>query len=245
MSTGEQYGASETLNHIYCRPVDTGQVIEIAGLTDDAGAHDFVKLGFTGLVADEGIGKIPDQLRDSTLDVISESALDSGFDLNRDYESDKRSAANTWSALEPLFGTDSCTFHDGTRPTTLLLQLSVPLLPVISVTNNLLPGSAEYYSEVGRAQRELLRSLTFWRTRNHIDQSTPRLVHAGDDGLLIFVVDSWLVAINQNPEEASIDIGEGGNMWLMLGTDRDVHLHGSLLVLPADSGAILANELAR
>ena len=70
-------------------------------------------------------------------------------------------------------------------------------------------------------------------------------VHAGEDGTLVLILGSWLVALNWNDEEISIDVGSGGSMWLMLGTPCDVQLQGSLLVLPAYSGAILANELAR
>jgi glycosidase len=96
--------------------------------------------------------------------------------------------------------------------------------------------------------RELLdfyRSLVFWRGKFDIASGRPRLVHAGNDGTLIFTTDSWLIAINRSDEEIGIDLGSYGSMWLSLATGNDVKLYGSELVLPAYSGAILANERAR
>jgi glycosidase len=89
------------------------------------------------------------------------------------------------------------------------------------------------------------RSLVFWREKFDIARGRPQLVHAGDDGMLIFTTDSWLIAINRSDEEVGIDLGSYGSMWLSLATGNDVKLYGSELVLPAYSGAILANELAR
>lgn len=96
--------------------------------------------------------------------------------------------------------------------------------------------------------RELLefyRSLVFWRKRFGISRCQPRLVHAGDDGLLVFTTDSWLIALNRSNEEVGVDLGTYGSMWLSLATDNGVKLYGSELVLPEYSGAVLANELAR
>ncbi len=89
------------------------------------------------------------------------------------------------------------------------------------------------------------RSLVFWRKQFAIARQSPDLVHAGDDGTLIYRIGPWLVVINSNTDDLAIDVGSGGAMWLSLATDRDVHLHGSVLHLPAWSGAILANERAR
>lgn len=96
--------------------------------------------------------------------------------------------------------------------------------------------------------RELLefyRSLVFWRNKFGIATANPQLVHAGSDGLLIFTTSSWLIAINRGSDEVRIDLGRYGSMWLSLSTDNGVRLFGSELVLPAYSGSVLANELAR
>lgn len=92
---------------------------------------------------------------------------------------------------------------------------------------------------------DFYRSLVFWRKKFRIAQARPRLVHAGNDGLLVFTTDSWLIALNRSDEEIGIDLGSYGSTWLSLATGNDVKLYGSELVLPAYSGAILANELAR
>ncbi len=89
------------------------------------------------------------------------------------------------------------------------------------------------------------RALVFWREKFAIADAVPRLVHAGDDGTLIFTTDAWLIAINRSNHEIGIDLGSYGSMWLSLATGNDVNLYGSELVLPAYSGAILANERAR
>lgn len=96
--------------------------------------------------------------------------------------------------------------------------------------------------------RDLLdfyRSLLFWRKKFSIDQLEARLVHAGDDGTLVYTIGPWLVVINLGGEPADIALDEPGSIWLALGTDRDVQLQGNLISLPPYSGAILANQLAR
>lgn len=119
----------------------------------------------------------------------------------------------------------------------LMAQMSLPYVPI--------PAFGVVPDRLPKHHAHFVRSVIFWRNRNGIARMTPRLVHAGEDGTLVFILGSWLVALNWNDEEISIDVGSGGSMWLMLGTPRDVQLQGSLLVLPAYSGAILANELAR
>lgn len=100
-------------------------------------------------------------------------------------------------------------------------------------------------AQQNRELKEFYRSLIFWRKKFEVTQAIPRLVHAGDDGLLIYTVGSWLVAINRSDEEVGIDLGSYGSMWLSLATDNGVKLYGSELVIPAYGGAVLANELAR
>lgn len=96
--------------------------------------------------------------------------------------------------------------------------------------------------------RELLefyRSLVHWRKRFAIANNSPKLVHAGEDGTLIFTSGEWLVVLNRNDEETTIDLGSRGTMWLGLATDNDVRMFGSELVLPPYSGVLVANQLAR
>lgn len=96
--------------------------------------------------------------------------------------------------------------------------------------------------------RDLLdfyRSLVFWRKKFGVDKLEVRLVHAGDDGTLVYTVGQWLVVINRSGEPADIALDEPGSIWLALGTEREVQLQGSLISLPPYSGAILANQLAR
>lgn len=203
-------------------------------------------IGFTGVT---GRGDVFDSAHKAT-----QKLTQSGFTIHSEPESDDVvdlsnagvSASDLWTSLEarPRFSMGPMLTgspdKDGARnQATILLQMSTSPVPVVPVSTDLV------YSSALREQRELLRSLVFWRKRFDIARHTPKLVHAGDDGLLIFITDSWLITVNQNPEEASIDLGSHGSMWLMLGTQRDVHLHGSMLILPPHSGAIVANELAR
>lgn len=97
-------------------------------------------------------------------------------------------------------------------------------------------------SDQNRDLLEFYRSAIFWRKKFHISGQNLRGVHAGDDGLLVYAVGPWLVALNRNEEDASIDLGRQGSTWLALATDHDVHLHGRSLQLPAMSGAIVAIE---
>ena len=69
-----------------------------------------------------------------------------------------------------------------------------------------------------------------------------QLVHADPQGLLVFLVGSWLVVINRTEEAHGIDLGTHGSMWLALATANDVQLHGEVLQVPAMSGAIVAAE---
>ena len=145
-----------------------------------------------------------------------------------------------------------------------LLQMSLPSPPIIyygtetglnQVHDLEYPDGTRRMEESrmpmnwGDAQdRELLefyRSLVFWRKKFGISALSPRLVHAGNDGLLIFTADAWLIAINRGSDEVGIDLGSYGSMWLTLSTDNGVRLFGSELVLPPYTGAILANERAR
>lgn len=96
--------------------------------------------------------------------------------------------------------------------------------------------------EQDRDLHEFYRSLIFWRKRWRVHQVTPRLVRAGKDGLLLFLVGSWLVVINRTGQDHNVDLGARGSMWLALATQNDVQLHGELLRLPPMSGAIVAAE---
>lgn len=96
--------------------------------------------------------------------------------------------------------------------------------------------------EQDRDLLEFYRSLVFWRTRWGVHSMKPRLVHAGADGLLLFLVGSWLVVINASSEEHNVDLGVRGSMWLALATGNDVQLHGELLRVPSMGGAIVAAE---
>lgn len=206
-------------------------------------------IGFTDVVLGPGIAtgeEIPamSELTKQGLTVHKSLNIESAVDLS--ISSGDFSASAFWRDLEAeprfsLSGQMEAATGQGRSRTeaAILLQMTSRPVPIVHISRRLV------YSSELREQRELLRSLVFWRKRFDIAQHSFNLVHAGDDGLLIFTVDSWLVTLNQNPEESSIDLGNHGSMWLMLGTQRDVHLHGSMLILPAWSGAIVANELAR
>jgi cyclomaltodextrinase / maltogenic alpha-amylase / neopullulanase len=93
-----------------------------------------------------------------------------------------------------------------------------------------------------RDLHEFYRSLIFWRNKWGVHGMSRRLVHAGQDGLLLFLVGSWLVVINRTDQEHCINLGSHGSMWLALATGNDVKLHGEVLQVPPMSGAILAAE---
>lgn len=200
------------------------------------------QIGFTGIVLPDGVEGNTGSIQKLGLSVHRESDIDTGL-LLESFSSDAGSSAvDIWTQIqeEPLnsWGVE-LTENQPRHEVTTLLHMSTSPIPIVPVSEALL------YASSHREQRELLRSAVFWRKRYEIARHIPKLVHAGGDGLLIYTVDSWLVSINQNPDEASIDLGSHGSMWLMLGTQRDVHLHGSMLILPAFSGAVVANELAR
>lgn len=90
-----------------------------------------------------------------------------------------------------------------------------------------------------RDLRSFFRALIHWRKSHPIFAASPILVHAGDGGLLVFRTDVWFIVINRSDEEIAIDFARHGEVWLALGTEFDVQLHGSALQLPAMSGAIL------
>ena len=203
-------------------------------------------IGFTGIVISEDIAA------EGAAEIASleqqEFAIHGGayFGNTVDLATPNVSAEALWKEIEasPVGSIGSGLAHKTgsiryQAEATTLVQMTTRPVPVVPITPQLI------YSSDLREQRELLRSLVFWRKRFEIARQAANLVHAGDDGLLIYTVDSWLVSVNQNDEEVSIDLGSHGSMWLMLGTQRDVHLHGSLLILPPFSGAIVANELAR
>jgi glycosidase len=87
--------------------------------------------------------------------------------------------------------------------------------------------------------RSFYRSLLFWRNRHGVARSMPQHVYAGDGGLLCFRTGQWFVVVNRDEDAAAIDFREHGEVWLVLGTEFDVQLHGSSLQLPPMSGAIL------
>lgn len=90
-----------------------------------------------------------------------------------------------------------------------------------------------------RDLRSFFRALIFWRKSQHIHANSPAHVYAGDNGLLCFRTGDWFAVINRSEEDAAIDFQEHGEVWLALGTEFDVQLHGSAIQLPAMSGAIL------
>ena len=200
------------------------------------------QIGFTGVVLPEGVNGDISPIEQLGIRVYQDDGDRSFLDLASFSAQSDVSARAVWTELEraPIstFGVD-LTSGDRWHEATTLLQMSISPVPIVPVNEALL------YSSQFREQRELLRSAVFWRKRFEIARHQTNLIHAGEDGLLIFSVDSWLVCINQNTEEAGIDLGNHGSMWLMLGTQRDVHLHGSMLILPAYSAAVVANELAR
>lgn len=93
-----------------------------------------------------------------------------------------------------------------------------------------------------RDLHEFYRSLVFWRKRWGVHRMRRQLVHADPQGLLVFLVGSWLVVINRTGQDHGIDLGTHGSMWLALATSNDVQLHGEVLQVPAMSGAIVAAE---
>lgn len=200
------------------------------------------QIGFTGVVLGDDVEGDTESIEKLGLSIYREGEIGASFAFEGFSSDTGASADEFWTRLQAdpptSFGVEISESTPRNEATTLL-QLSVNPIPIVPVSEALL------YASSHREQRELLRSAVFWRKRFEIARHTPRLVHAGEDGLLIYSVDSWLVSINQNPDEASIDLGSHGSMWLMLGTQRDVHLHGSMLILPAFSGAVVANELAR
>jgi|GEM_PF-2762275 len=90
-----------------------------------------------------------------------------------------------------------------------------------------------------RDLRSFYRALVFWRKSQHIHVNSPAHVYAGDNGLLCFRTGEWFVVINRSGEDTAIDFQEHGEVWLALGTEFDVQLHGSAIQLPPMSGAIL------
>lgn len=222
---------------------------DLNAIATDPGAIE--KLGFTGIVAPKSLLTTATSIgiRECGLMIHQEPSdvdLGDSIDLSVWTSDAPPSAEKIWDALEksPDYspGVDLTNDDLSTRrrnEVVTALQMAAPPIPVAQISAPLL------YSASHREQRELLRSLIFWRKRFGIARHPSNLVHAGDDGLLIFTIDSWLIALNQNQDEVSIDLGSRGSMWLMLGTQREVHLHGALLVLPGYSGAIMANELAR
>jgi glycosidase len=90
-----------------------------------------------------------------------------------------------------------------------------------------------------RDLRSFYRALLFWRKSQHVHVSSPMHVYAGNGGLLCFRTGQWFVVVNRSDEDAAIDFSEHGEVWLALGTEFDVQLHGSAIQLPPMSGAIL------
>lgn len=218
---------------VFCR-IATTRTLEIIA----SDPKPIEQIGFTGVVLAGGVSGDTSAIQHLGIRVHSDGELADTLDLSGTDDT----AQSTWAQLEAspahTLGGDLTSGQDGAEAVTLL-QMSVRPIPVVPVNEALL------YSTQFREQRELLRSAVFWRKRFDIARHTTNLIHAGEDGLLIYWIDSWLVSVNQNPEEASIDLGSQGSMWLMLGSHRDVHLHGSMLILPAHSAAVVANELAR
>lgn len=203
------------------------------------------QIGFTGMVVTDHNAST-DSLKQRGFQLHDLAELKPVFDLSQWVTATPLSSEEIWMAHEKQpyvsLGVDIAIADDLQRrkhEAATLFQIAASPVPVVRINAALL------YSTTYREQRELLRSLVFWRKRFEVSRHRPRLVHSGDDGLLIFIIDSWLISVNMNPDEATIDLGQQGSMWLMLGSQRDVHLHGSMLVLPPYSGAIVANEAAR
>jgi len=97
-------------------------------------------------------------------------------------------------------------------------------------------------AEQDRELRSFYRALVHWRKSQGIFATSPMLVHAGEGGLLVFRVGVWFVVINRSEDEIAIDFERHGEVWLALGTEFDVQLHGSALQLPSMSGAILRSS---
>lgn len=231
---------SSRLDKIICNIENLADLEALASLSGDAGTTELTKLGFTSVTTSVST--------QSMLSLPAEPAeqLEHAQSLDELITEPSTSSESLW---ESLLGSDlPLRFHGASEEceqAALMLQMSLPRLPIYDLNQRLVPDTAAYASRPAREFRELLRSLTFWRTRFRIGHTRPRLVHADDSGLLIYIIDSWLIALNFTDDDVSVDVGTGGAMWLMLATGHSVHLHGSLLELPANSGAILANELAR
>lgn len=220
------------------------RVADAPGYGDNgAFAKSITTFGFSGIV-DDGLS----QPTSAGVAMIASSDLNIALPISATLQgladNNAVSGSNVWSSFEHVLPDTRQTelaliqsSFESHGSVALMVQMSLPLAPIIQL------GGAP--DRLPRDHAHFLRSLIFWRNRNDISGMSPRLVHAGHDGTLVYILDSWMVALNWNAEEISIDIGDTGSMWLMLGTPRDVQLHGSLLVLPAYSGAILANELAR
>lgn len=230
------------MERIICKIDAADDLNDLISAPNQLGSKELIRLGFTDLMLPEGA----DASGMAQMATATESDFQAPISLP---DPGCQSGESLWTSLESHFGTGTSILNTAANSpdfnAMLMLQMSIPLVPVVPIDDRMIPGRPGYQDQNGREYRELLRSLTFWRTRFHIGRAKPRLVHADDSGLLIYIIDSWLVVTNLNPSEESVDIGQTGTMWLMLGTDRDVHLHGSLLVLPAGTGAILANELAQ
>lgn len=233
-----------------CHVTNSADAHDLVFTTAPDGITGLVKLGFTHLELDSEMADQLSDLHGQGLKLLTTLPHPNELIYIEDWgEAPHLSAAKIWNQLADTSGFTRVA--PGNEVTTsqhavaLMLQMAIPYIPIVELDSRLIPSRPDYRTQSGREYRELLRSLTFWRHRFSIHGYSPKLVHAGQDGLLIFTVDSWLVVLNQNSDDADIDLGSHGSFWLMLGTARDVHLHGSVLGLPAHSGAILANDLVK
>ena len=231
------------MDKIICNIDNLADLEVLESLAGDAGTAELARLGFNAV--------IPPVSSQTILGPPAEPAdhLKNAQSLDELVSNPAVSSESLWdSLLSSNHSARPIRLHSPSQEreqVALMLQMSLPRLPIYDLDSRLVPGTTSHASRGGREYRELLRSLTFWRTKFRIGHANPRLVHADGSGLLIYIIDSWLITLNFNNEDVSVDVGTGGAMWLMLATGHDVHLHGSLLDLPSNSGAILANELAR
>src|SRR5699024_7985545 len=127
-----------------------------------------------------------------------------------------------------------------------LVQFALPHPPVLLYGTEVGPGHRQEprgpmvcSADQDRGLRSFYRALIHWRKAHGIFATSPELVHAGNNGLLVLRLDPWFVAVNRSEEAIALDFGQPGDVWLALGSEFDVQLHGSALQLPVMSGAIL------
>lgn len=232
------------------------------------GARYWIERGVDGFVINASRGQPIQKLRRELQSVKSDIALVADANANADQCDgvlddlfhdritafmvlENESAADFWQFFEHHHQS----FQDGpTRITYLddqLLSLvhgDAERFKLATMLQLTLPSAAVISGAVDTKDRDVIefyRSILFWRSKHGITEATPSLVHAGDDGTLIYVTGPWLILLNRSDDDIEIDLGSYGSLWLMLATSNAVRLHGSRLILSRYSGAVLGNERAR